>query len=158
MMLKNVSAWRRKDAVLATFFRTLACSRTIRCAAICNMAWRRIWRRSLTSWWRCLALRRCLTACRAVSPAEKNSGWRLAGRCLPPRNCCCWMSRWRRWISRASANYCPICSVWRAKSISRCCTSATLWMRFSIWRITSWCWKRGKSKPLVAWKRCGAVA
>ena len=43
-----------------------------------------------------------------------------------------------------TASCCPICSVWRAKSRSRCCTSATLWMKSSIWRITCWCWKRGK--------------
>jgi molybdate transport system ATP-binding protein len=59
---------------------------------------------------------------------------------------------------RVSASCCPICSVWRAKSRSRCCTSATLWMRSSIWRITCWCWKQGKSKPLAVWKRCGAAA
>ena len=64
-------------------FQDAPCFRTIKCAAICNMAWRSLWRRSLTSWWRCSALRRCLTACRAASPVGRSSGWRLAGRCLP---------------------------------------------------------------------------
>jgi ABC-type molybdate transport system ATPase subunit len=83
MTLKNVSAWRRKtphwlrfqDARLFPHYK-------VRGNLQYGMA--KIWRRSLTSWWRCSALRRCLTACRAVSPAEKTAGGDWPGAAYRP--------------------------------------------------------------------------
>ena len=51
------------------------------------------------------------------------------------------MSRWPRWTFRANASYCPTCSGWRRRFIFRCSTSATRWMRSSIWPIVCWCWR-----------------
>ncbi len=55
---------------------------------------------------------------------------------------CCLMNRWRRWIFLVNVSFCRTCSGWRAKYIFRCSTSATRLMRFNIWRIRCWCWRR----------------
>jgi molybdate transport system ATP-binding protein len=43
------------------------------------------------------------------------------------------------------------------KSIFRCSTSATRWMRSSIWPIKCWCWRR-EGEGFGRWKRSGAAA
>ncbi|VEA78202.1 molybdenum transport ATP-binding protein ModC [Salmonella enterica subsp. arizonae] len=59
---------------------------------------------------------------------------------------------------RVSANYCRTCNGWRGRSIFPCCMSVILSMKFSTWRIKSWCWRMDRLKRLARWKRFGEAA